>query len=327
MSNFLPKLSSLSAVLVGLALGVSGQPVAAQDYPTRPITLVVGSSAGSAPDTLSRIISVKMAELLGQPIVVENRPGAAGSIAATSVARSEADGYTMMMMTAVHSISPSLRENLEYNTSEDFSGVGMVASVPLIFVVNEELGVSDMDGFVERAMDGDIFYSTPGVGTLQHLATEDFSRAKGIEMTMIPYRGGGAATQAVIANEVQLFFAGIPPALPHVRDGTITALGISTPSRSPAAPDVPTFQELGFPDYNVDNWHALMVPADTPRDIVVSLSDALNTVLAMPDVAAQMLNVGATPNPSSPEAMDAWVASEMARWESVIEENGITLEN
>jgi tripartite-type tricarboxylate transporter receptor subunit TctC len=184
-----------------------------------------------------------------------------------------------------------------------------------------------MDEFVERARAGDVFYSTPGIGTLQHLATEDFSRTKGIKMTMAPYKGGGPATKAVIANEVQLFYAGIPPALPHVKSGAIVALGISTPKRSPGAPDVPTFQELGFPGYNVDNWHSLMVPAGTPDDVVARLSSALNDTLALPETAAQFLNVGATPNPNTPAEMNAWVASEMARWKGIIEANNITLEN
>ncbi len=295
------------------------------DYPDRPVTLLIGSTPGSAPDTLARIVAVKMGEILGQPVVVENRPGAAGSVAASSLKRADPDGHTIMMVTAVHSISPTLRKNIDYNTAEDFRGIGMVASVPLIFVVNKDLGVGTMDEFVERAKQGDVFYSTPGIGTLQHLATEDFSKAKGIQMTIVPYRGGGNATKAVIANEVQLFFAGIPPALPHVREGTIVALGISTPERSPAAPDVPTFRELGFDGYNVDNWHSLMAPKGTPDDVIQKLSDALNQTLSLPETAEQFLNVGATPNPNTPAEMDAWTVNEMARWKRVIEENNITL--
>ena len=318
---------ALAMIGVAAAVAMSSGATIAQDFPSRPVTMVVGSTPGSAPDTLARIISAKMSDILGQPVVVENRPGAAGSIAATSVANADPDGYTVMMMTAVHSISPSLRDNIEYNTADDFTAIGMVASVPLIFVVNKDLGVTTMDEFVDRAAAGDIFYSTPGIGTLQHLATEDFSKAKGIEMTIVPYKGGGNATKAVIANEVQLFFAGIPPALPHVKSGTIVALGISTPERSPAAPDVPTFQELGFPDYNVDNWHSLMVPDGTPDDVIAILSAALNETLALEETAEQFLNVGATPNPNTPEAMNAWVVSEMARWKSIIESSNISIDN
>lgn len=314
--------------IIGLffTVALSGQTPVQAAFPERPIILVLGSTPGSAPDTLARIIAVKMGEYLGQPVVVENRPGAAGSVAASSVARAKPDGYTMMLLTAVHSISPTLRKNIDYHLSRDFAGVGMIASVPLIFVVNKDLGVKTMDEFVERAQKGDIFYSTPGIGTLQHLATEAFSREKGIKMTIVPYKGGGDATKAVISNEVQLFYAGIPPALPHVKEGTIVALGISTPKRSPSAPDVPTFQELGFPGYNVDNWHSLAVPKDTPRDVIAKLSDALNKTLASPETAEQFLNVGATPNPMSPEELDAWYASEIDRWKKIIEENNITIE-
>ncbi len=299
----------------------------ADDFPSRPIAMVVGSTPGSAPDTLARIIAVGMSAKLGQPVVVENRPGAAGSIAASSVARADPDGYTMMMMTAVHTISPSLRKNIDYDTAKDFRGVGMVASVPLLFVVSKDLGVDTMDAFVAKAADGSLFYSTPGVGTLQHLATEDFSKAKGIKMTAVPYKGGGPATQAVIAGEVDMFYAGIPPALPHVKAGTLKALGISTPTRSPAAPDVPTFQELGFADYDVDNWHSLQVPAGTPDDVVAKLAAALNATLAEESTAEHFLNVGATPAPGTPEQLDALVEKEMVRWKRIIEENNITLEN
>lgn len=315
-----------------LALGVAVMMAAptlapAAEFPSGPVTMVVGSTPGSAPDTLARIIAAGMSDKLGQPVVVENRPGAAGSIAASSVARAEPDGYTMMMMTAVHTISPSLRKNIDYNTADDFRGVGMVASVPLLFVVSSQLGVDTMDGFVEKAQDGSLFYATPGIGTLQHLATEDFSKARGITMTNVPYKGGGPATQAVIAGEVDLFYAGMPPALPHVKSGALKALGISTPARSPAAPDVPTFQELGFADYDVDNWHSLQVPAGTPDDVVATLAAALNETLAQDATAEQFLNVGATPAPGTPEALDALVVKEMARWKKIIDDNAITLEN
>jgi tripartite-type tricarboxylate transporter receptor subunit TctC len=295
------------------------------DFPTKPITLVIGSQAGSAPDTLARIIAEGMAEILKQPVVAENRPGAAGAIAASSVARSNSDGHTLMMMTAVHSISPTTRSDLDYSFVDDFKGIGMVASVPLLFVVNKDLGTRDLSAFIARAKQGDIFYGTPGVGTLQHLATEDFALKTGVKMTMIPYKGGGAATKAVIANEVQLFFAGIPPALPHVKSGAISALGISSAKRSPAAPDVKTFQELGFADYNIDNWHALYVPKGTPDEVVVILSKALNDVLNRPVTAERFLNVGATPSPSSPDEQTKFGQDEVKRWRQIVLDSGIEL--
>jgi tripartite-type tricarboxylate transporter receptor subunit TctC len=315
---------ALSAMLAG-ALMTLAAPVMAQDYPEGPVTLVVGSGPGSAPDTISRIVGEKMGEILGQPVVVDNRPGAAGGIGASFVARAKPDGYTLMMMTAVHSLAPSLGNESDYSFVNDFEAVGMVASVPLIFVVNNDLETPDMDAFIAKAKDESLFYSTPGVGTLQHLATEDFSSAVGIKMDMIPYKGGGAATKAVISNEVQLFFAGIPPALPHVKSGGLTALGISTPERSAAAPDVPTFRELGFDGYNVDNWHAIYVPKGTPSSVIETLSAALNEALALPAVAEQLLNVGASPNASSPTAQKDFGLSEVDRWAKVIKDNNISI--
>ena len=314
--------TALSAI-VGLGAALAAYEATAE-YPEKPITLVLGSTPGSAPDTIGRIVAERMSEFLGQPIVVENRQGANGSIAATQVARADADGYSIMLMTAVHSITPTTRTDLEYDFIKDFRGVGMIASVPLLFVVNNDLGTTDMPSFIERAKQGDIFYSVPGVGSLQQLATEEFSKQAGIKMTMVPYRGGGNATKAVIANEVQLFFAGIPPALPHAKSGALTALGISTPERSPAAPDVPTFIELGFDGFVADNWHAFYVRSETPDEIVNKLSEALNEALAMPETAEMFLNVGATPNPNTPEGQTAFGLSEVERWRTVISEAGIT---
>jgi tripartite-type tricarboxylate transporter receptor subunit TctC len=313
------------AVTLGLGAAISAGPAFAE-FPEKPITMVLGSTPGSAPDTLGRIIADRMAEALGQPVVVENRQGANGSIAATQVATADADGYTMVLMTAVHSITPTTRKDLEYNFSEDFRGVGMIASVPLLFVVNNELGTPDMASFVERAKQGDLFYSVPGIGSIQQLATEEFSKRAGISMTVVPYRGGGNATKAVIANEVQLFFAGIPPALPHVKSGSLTALAISTPERSPAAPDVPTMIELGYDGLTADNWHALYVHSDTPDQIVEALSNALTTALKQPETAEMFLNVGATPWINTPGEQTAFGLQEVERWRNVIQEAGLTFD-
>jgi len=299
---------------------------AAADFPEKPVTLVLGSTPGSAPDTLGRIVAEGMSKILGQPVVVENRQGANGSIAATQVAQADPDGYSLMLMTAVHSITPTTRKDLEYDFIKDFRGVGMIASVPLLFVVNNELGTPDMASFVDRAKAGDIFYSVPGIGSIQQLATEEFSKRAGIQMTVVPYRGGGNATKAVIANEVQLFFAGIPPALPHAKSGALTALAISTPERSPAAPDVPTMIELGYDGLVADNWHALYVRSDTPDEIVTALSDALVAVLSMPETAEMFLNVGATPWINTPSEQTDFGHQEVQRWKNVVEDAGLTFD-
>lgn len=327
MNASITRRNTVKTLVIALGLGtcLTALPAAAQ-FPESPITLVLGSTPGSAPDILGRIVADGMSEVLGQPVVVENRQGANGSIAATQVAQAEPDGYSLMLMTAVHSITPTTRSDLEYDFNEDFRGVGMVASVPLLFVVNNELGTPDMASFVERAREGDIFYSVPGIGSIQQLATEEFADRAGIEMTVVPYRGGGNATNAVIANEVQLFFAGIPPALPHVESGALTALAISTPERSPAAPDVPTMVELGYDGLVADNWHALYVRSETPDDIVATLSEALNTVLARPETAEMFLNVGATPWANSPNEQTAFGHGEVERWRNVIDEQGLTFD-
>ena len=313
------------AVMMGLGVTLVASQVLAE-YPEKPITLVLGSKPGSAPDTLGRIVAERMATILGQPVVIENKQGANGSIAATKVVQADADGYSITLMTAVHSITPTTRKDLVYNFIEDFRGIGMIASVPLLFVVNNELGTPDMASFVERAKTGDIFYSVPGIGSIQHLTTEEFSKRAGIKMTVVPYRGGANATKAVISNEVQLFFAGIPPALPHVKSGAITALAISTPERSSAAPDVPTMIELGYDGLTADNWHALYVRSDTPDEIVTVLSNALTEALKMPALAEQFLNVGATPWINTPDEQTAFGHQEVTRWRNVVDEAGLTFD-
>lgn len=324
LKTFQTTFSALTVILAFCAT-LAGVPAAA-NFPNKPITLVLGSTPGSAPDTIGRIVAEQMANILGQPIVVENRQGANGSIAATAVAQADPDGYSMMLMTAVHSITPTTRKDLEYDFVKDFRGVGMVASVPLLFVVNNELGTTNMAAFVERAKSGDIFYSVPGIGSIQQLATEEFSKRAGIQMTVVPYRGGGKATKAVIANEVQLFFAGIPPALPHAKSGALTALAISTPERSPAAPDVPTMIELGYDGLTADNWHAFYVRSDTPDEVVNVLSSALRKALSMPETAEKMLNVGATPWINTPDEQTSFGHAEVKRWRNVIEESGLTFD-
>lgn len=311
------------AIVLGISAIITATPAVA-DFPEKPITLVVGSTPGSAPDTLGRIVAEGMAGVLGQPVVVVNRPGDNASIAATEVARANPDGYTMMLMTAVSSIIATTRHDLKYDFEKDFRGVGMIASVPLLLVVNNALGTPDMMSFIERARSGDLFYSVPGIGSIQQLFTEEFSRQAGIHMTVVPYRGGGDATKAVTANEVQLFFAGIPAALPYVKSGALTALALSTPERSPAATKVPTMIELGFKGLTADNWHALYVRSDTPQAIVARLSSALINVLKMPTTAKLFLNVGATPKSNTPDQQTAFGRQQVSHWRDVIDQTGLT---
>jgi len=315
------------AMMAASALALVVPSASAADFPTKPIAIVVGSGPGSAPDVIARFLTEGMAARLGQPVIVENRAGAAGSIGAAAVARANPDGYSLLMMTAVHAITPSLVPDAQFDAVKSFSAVGMVAEVPLIFVVTPKLGVKTLKDFVAlvKSRPGEINYSTPGVGTLQHLATLSLSKETGMDMVHAPFKSGSDAIKSVLANETQMFFAGMPPAIPQVKQGALTALGVSVPKRSAAAPDVPTMTEAGFPGYDVDNWHALVAPAGTPADVVGKIGEALKATLAKEDMTAKFMTVGAAPNWSSPADLGKFIADESKRWAKVIKDNNIKI--
>ena len=298
--------------------------VAAADYPTKPIRMIVGSVPGSAPDVLARLIGERMRAQLGQAIVVDNRPGATGTIAAALVSRASPDGYTLYTAAAAISTTPAVYK-LSYDVRKDFAAVGRIASVPLILVVNSSGSIRTVADLVKmaKAKPGQMNYASPGRGGLQHLVTELFNKDAGVKMVHIPYKGGALAVLGVVQGEAQLFFSGMPPALPLIRQDKLRALAVTTKARSRAAPEVPTMAEAGIAGFEADNWHGVLAPARTPADRVAKLNAVLKRALAEDSVEKVFLAAGAEPEWSSPAAFQALVDAEVVRWEKLAREVGI----
>ena len=319
----------LRRTLLALALSLlSHSSVWAQApaYPTRAVSIIVGTEPGGAPDILARLLATRLSDKLGKQFIVENKPGAAGMVGARLAANAPADGHTLFLGTvATNAIVASAYKQPGYDPASSFAPVSMIASVPLIVVVNPTLGVSSIDEFVRLAKSkpGALNYSTPGIGGPQHLSTELFAAKAGIKLVHIPYKGGAGAVQAVLANEVAVFFSGMPPALPHIRADKLKALAVTTKARASAAPTTPTIGEAGYPGFEADNWHALFAPAKTPDAIVAKLNEALTQILALPEVREQMLRSGAEAMSSTPAALRDFVEIEIRKWAQVVKEAGI----
>lgn len=319
------RVACIAAMVVGaLVPGISS----GQQFPSKPIKIVVGFAPGGAPDILARIVAKKLQENTGQAVVVENKAGAAGNIAAQAVARSDPDGYTLLMSTVSVAISASYQANLPYSPAKDFEPIGMVASVPLVLVARPELGAPTVKDLLAlaRANSGKLNYASVGNGSPQHLSGELFQLLGSVKMVHIPYKGGGPATQSVLAGETSIFFAGMPPAMPFIRSGKLTALAVTSAKRSPSAPEIPTVSEAGLPGFEADNWHALYAAKGTPAAVVAKLNSELNRVLASPDVKEQMLTQGAEVWSSTPQEARDYLQTEITKWAKVVATAGVKAE-
>lgn len=317
----------MKAIALAAALAVAtvfSGVAAAQQFPTKPVKILVGFAPGGAPDFLARLLGQKMTERWGQPVLVENRPGATGNIAAQAVAKGEPDGHTLLMATVSVAISPSYQSNLAFSPEKDFEPVGMVASVPLILVAHPGVKASTVQELLDlaKSQPGKLNYASVGNGSPQHLSGELFQLLGGVKMVHVPYKGGGPATQAVLTGETQMFFAGMPPAMPHVRSGKLKALAVTSSKRSAAAPEVPTVAEAGLAGFEADNWHALYAPKGTPASVVAKLNDELNRALALSDVKELMLKQGAEGWSSSPQEAREYLQREIKKWEKVVKASG-----
>jgi tripartite-type tricarboxylate transporter receptor subunit TctC len=310
----------IAGVIGGLA-SVAG----AQEYPKRPIRMVVAFAPGGAPDIIGRIIGQKLDESLGQPVIVDNRPGATGNIGAEIVARAIPDGYTIFMATLSVAISPSFFRKLAFDPIGSFAPVGMVASVPLLLVVHPSLPATSVKELIAlaKAYPGKFNYASVGTGSPQHLSAELFKSAAGVGLVHVPYKGGGPATSAVLSGEAHLFFAGMPPALPHVKAGRLRALAVSTVRRSSSAPDVPTVSEAGLPGFEADNWNAMLAPRGTPQPIVDRLNRVLYKILGLSEIQALLIQTGAEAAYSTPQELAERIRFETVKWGKVARAAGV----
>jgi len=316
--------------IVGLvaALGMVAN-AAAQTYPSRPVTVVVGFAPGGGTDTVARVMQKKLGEYLGQTIVVENRAGAGGTIAAAVVAKAEPDGYTVLLATiAALAINPHLNSTLPYKPLVDFAPVSMATVSGNVLVVHPSVQAKTLAEYVKEANSkpGGMAYGTSGIGSAGNLAGELFRLTAKANLVHVPYKGGGPAMSDLLGGQIPSVFASATTATPQVRAGKLRALGTTGTKRSASLPDIPTIAEQGYPGYQATNWYAYVAPAKTPKDIVARLNREIVRTLGDPETHAQILKQGEEPTPSTPEELAQHMAREYATWGKVVKEAGITAE-
>ena len=297
----------------------------AQAYPNKPIRLIVPVAPGGGTDFTARLIGQKLNEAWGQPVIVDNRPGAAGNIGVELAAKAPADGYTLVMPITSFPINPNLYAKLPFDTIKDLAPIVLCASAPLVLVVHPSLpakSVSDLIALA-RAKPGALNFANSGSGTGAHLAGELFKRMAGVEIVSVAYKGGGPAVVALIAGEVQMYFSTVPAALPQVKAGKLRMLGVTSTRRVPELPDVPTVAESGLAGFDVVPWFGLFTPAGTPRPVIQKLNAEIVKILDAPDTRQRLSGHGLIPGGGKPEELGAFLKAEIAKWAKLIKEAGI----
>jgi tripartite-type tricarboxylate transporter receptor subunit TctC len=311
------------------AVLVHGSVAHSQDYPNRPVKIVVPFPAGGGTDALTRFAARGMEQRLGQPFIVENRGGAGTTLGATAVARSEPDGYTIMVGTAsTFAAAPGLYKRLAYDPAKDFSPIMLFATVPFVLVVNPSLGVSSVKELIDlaRRKPDELAFASAGVGAVHHIFCELFMTMTGIKMRHVPYRGGGLALNDVVAGHVPIYFADAGPAASLIKSGQLRALGVTTATRSSNLPDVPTLDEAGVTGYEANTWQLMAGPANMPVPIVTKLNAALADFMLTPEAQTHFKSLGMQPMTSTPAQAQEYIVKEAARWTAVIKGMGISVE-
>jgi len=296
----------------------------AQDYPARSVKIIVPFGPGGFTDVVARILQKELAPVLGQPIIIENRPGAGSTIGTDVVAKAEPDGYTLAMVSTTHVISPHLYKNMPYDAIKDFAPVMKLVEGPYVMVVNSSLPAKTLKEFIDYAKTrpDQIFFASSGNGSSQHLVGALFMSMAGVKLSHVPYKGSNAAMQDLIGGQVKVSFVGMPNALPNIATGKLRALAVTTKKRSPDLPDVPTMDEAGVKGYEATIWLGLLAPKNTPREIVDKLNADVVKVLANPGARKLMRSAGVDVATSTPAEFEALMQSEYDRWGKVVKETG-----
>ena len=296
---------------------------AAEPYPTKPIRMIVGFAPGGGTDLTARPVAQKLSELLGQQVIVENRPGAAGNVATEQVAKSAPDGYTLLMGTiAALAINPSLYGNLRFDPETDLAPVIQVVDATNVLALHPSVPASSVKELIALAREKSLLAGSSGIGATGHLAIELFNLMADVKLVHVPYKGGGPAMGDLVGGQVNLIFATTASAIPHLKSGRIKGIAVTTAKRSALLPDLPTISESGLAGFDANNWYGLVVPAKTPRAIIDQLNAEVTKVLNMPDVKTTLFNQGLDPAPGTPEQFGAYIRSERAKWAKVIKESG-----
>jgi tripartite-type tricarboxylate transporter receptor subunit TctC len=311
------------AVLCAFSAGAAAQ------YPAKPIHIVAPSAPGDGSDLTARLISDKLSAVLGQPVIVDNKPGAGGVVGTEFAARQPADGYTLIMANAgSHAINAALYSKLSYDPAKDFTAVALVAVSPNMMVVNPALPVKSVGEFIAyaKAHPGEINYASGGNGSSAHLSAELFKSMTGIQMNHVPYKGATPALTDLIGGQVQVMIGNLSPMLPHVKAGKLRALAVTTLKRYPGLPEVPTVAESGLAGFETVAWFGLFAPAGTPKDIVNRLNREVNAIVSQPELRERLLGLGMEPALGSPEGYTARQAADIAKWKRVVAESGAKID-
>lgn len=312
-----------AAVLFGLVAAAS-LPVAAQTYPAHPVKLVIPVPPGGSADVVGRLLANAVVTELGQPVIVDNRAGAAGSVGTASALKAPADGYTLVQCSIGScAINPSLYKNVGYDLLKDMAPVILLGSSINVLTVNNDAGIRSVQDLVDQARRKPMAYASSGVGASNHLAAELLKKMAGIEMTHVPYKGSGPAITDLIGGQVPVFFDNEPSILPFIKQGKVRALAVTGKTRSANLPDVPTMEELGFAGFVIEPWYAFAAPAGTPEPALRRLNTAFNNALNQPAVRDRMVAMGITPAGGSPEVLGRLIRSEYTRWAELIRAQGI----
>ena len=318
------RFAALVATSMSLSLALAGVAIA-QDYPTKPITVIVTYPAGGGADLMARLLAPKMSASLKQPVIVENRPGASGQIAAGAVAKATPDGYTLMLDASSYAVNPSLFAKLPYDTDKAFAPIGVTALFPNVLVAtaaNPAKNVVDVIA-VAKKMPGGVGYASSGNGSAQHLAGALFELQAKVDMLHVPYKGGGPALTDVIGGQVPFFFANLASSLPHIKGGKLNALAVTSSARASILPDVPTIAEAGVPGYQVYEWNVLVAPAGTPAPVMSKLAAALRAALDAPDVRERIASLGGEIFVGGTPESTKFLREQMTFWGRVVKDRGI----
>lgn len=326
--SFPARLARATRAATGAALLMAALAVQAQAWPARPIRLVVTYPPGGTVDAVARVIAPELSARLGQPVVIDNRGGAGGTIGGDLVAKSPADGYTLMLDASNHSQNPALRSKMPFDTLRDFAPVSLLVKVPNILVVNPASSIKTVNDLIAqaKARPGEVNYASSGNGSSPHLAAELFDSMAKTRMTHIAYKGGGPALTDVMAGQVPVFFASLGSGLPYIKSGRLRAVAVAGKVRSSVLPEVPTLAESGLPGYEMYEWNALFVPAGTPRTVIDRLCVEIAAVLKDPEIRARLEAIGADVIGSSPAELETFRRAELAKWTRLAKDNRIQLD-
>lgn len=323
-----PLRSLVAAAAIALTgLTLSGHALAqtgAASFPDKPIKIVVTFTTGGAPDTLARIIGERLTAAWGQPVIVDNKPGAGGNLGADFVAKSAPDGYTLVVGTVgTHSINPALYAKMPYDAVKDFTPITLIATTPNMLVINNDVPAKNLKDFIALGKkEGKMTFASSGSGTSIHVSGELFKTMTGIDMVHVPYKGRATAIPDVLGGRVTMMFDNMPSSLALVREGKLRALGVTSSTRSPAAPDIPTIAESGLPGFDAVSWFALFAPANTPKPIIDKLQTEVRRILKTPEVTKKLADNGLDPVGGTSEELAAYQKTELTKWAKVVKDSG-----